>query len=145
MSFPIKLHLPLIMTRTEFTCNTVPPLPEITLHRDLGASIHHHTIRHHTQRSPVPYTWPKHNRGMTPVMGLMARRSVGFDSDAREVSPLSKLSSSKDSKNEDNPGTCTPKIPKPNGEVGRANSRGYNLQKALSWDPLHYENFIVSY
>ena len=49
MSFPIKLHLPLIMTRTEFTRNTVPPLPEITLHRDLGASIHHHTIHHHTQ------------------------------------------------------------------------------------------------
>jgi hypothetical protein len=43
---------------------------------------------------------------------------------------------------EDNPGTS--KIPKPNGEAGRTNSGGYNLQKALSWDTLRYENFIVS-
>jgi hypothetical protein len=154
MSFPIKLHLPLITTRTEFKHNTLPPLPEITPRRDLGAH-----IRHYARRSLAPYTRPMHTRGMTPVMA----RSVGFDvrSDspmhtrgmtpvmARSVgfdvcsdSPLSDLSPSEDFEIEDNPGTS--KIPKPNGEVGRANSGGYNLQKALSWDTQRYENFMVS-
>lgn len=69
-------------------------------------------------------------------------RSFGFD--VRSNSPLSELSSSEGSQiEEDNPGTS--KIAKPNGEVGRANSGGYNLQKALNWDTLRYENFIVSY
>jgi hypothetical protein len=132
MSFPIKPHLPLITTRTEFKYNTVPPLPEITIRRDLGAHIRHYARR----KSSVPYTRPKYNRRMTPVMA----RSVGFDSDARAESPMSELSSS-----EDEDGPSIPKIPKPNGEVGRTNSGGYNLQKALSWDTLRYENFIVSY
>lgn len=135
MSFPLKLHLPLITTRTEFKHNTVPPLPEITIRRDHGAH-----IRHYARRGLPPYTRPKHNRGMTPVMA----RSVEFGWDIRERSPLSELSSSEESQNEEeNP--SAPKIPKPNGEVGRANSGGYNLQKAMSWEPQRYDDFIVSY
>ena len=145
MSFPIKLHLPLITTRTEFKHNTLPPLPEITPRCDLGAH-----IRHYTRRRSVPYTRPMYTRGMTPMA-----RSVGFDVrsdspvhtrgmtrvgfDVRSDSPLTDLSPSEI---EDNPGTS--KIPKPIGEVGRTNSGGYNLQKALSWDTARYESFIVS-
>ena len=129
MSFPVKLHLPLITTRTEFKLNTLPPLPEITPRRDLGAH-----IRHYARRSSAPYTRPKQTR--------VRARSVGFD--VRSDSSMSELSSSEASEiEEDNPSTS--KIPKPNGEVGRTNSGGYNLQKALSWDALRYESFIVSY
>jgi hypothetical protein len=37
------------------------------------------------------------------------------------------------------------KIPKPTGEVGRSNSGGYNLRKALGWEEQRYSEFTVSY
>jgi hypothetical protein len=37
------------------------------------------------------------------------------------------------------------KVPKPPGEVGRWNSGGFNLEKALGWDGEQYNNLIVSW
>jgi hypothetical protein len=60
------------------------------------------------------------------------------------VSPLSELSDSENSGDENGDIPNTGKIIKPKGEAGRSNSGGYSLKKALDWDEKRYSEFTVS-
>lgn len=130
MTFPVKSHLPLITTRIEFQLNELPPPPQITPRRDLGSH-----LRRQARRSSVPYSRPRHTSKEDPVMN----QSTGFH--RCSTSPLSDMSDSEGSGNEDKPN----RIPKPKGEAGRSNSGGYNLKKALGWEDERYIEFTVSY
>ena len=127
--FPVKSHLPLITSRIEFQLKELPPPPQITPRRDLGAH-----LRRQARRISVPYSRPRRNVEEAPETSLN-----------RSVSPLSELSDSENSGDEENGDIPnTGKIPKPNGEAGRSNSGGYNLKKALNWDEKRYSEFTVS-
>jgi hypothetical protein len=126
MVFPVKSHLPLITARIKFQ-KELPPHPQITPHRDLGAR-----LRRQARRNSVPYSRPSTSEE-TPVRN-------NFDLH-RLVSPLSEMSDSGDEDNGDTPN----KIPKPKGEAGRSNSGGYNLKTALGWEEKRYSKFTVSY
>lgn len=126
MSFSVKAHLPLITNRIEFRFNSLPAPPQITPRRELGPH-----IRRQARRSSVPYSRPRLVREKTP-----ARAQV------RSESPLSNLSDSESSEDESEPDI---RIPKPAGEVGRSNSGGYNLEKALGWNEKRFNEFIVSH
>jgi hypothetical protein len=127
MAFPIKSHLPLITTHIEFQFNVLPPPPLVTTRRDLGAR-----IRCQARHKSVPYSCPRHFRKETRVRS----QSVIFDHESESV-----LSDSE----EDSEGRGNlNRIPKPNGEAGRANSGGYNLEKALGWEEKRFNAFTVS-
>lgn len=129
MSFPVKLHPPLITTRIVFKHNTLPPLPEIFPRHDFGAH-----IRHYSRQRSAPYNRPKHTRRMTP-------RSVT----PRSESPLSDLPGGSDSDSDSDEAESTRRlIPKPAGEVGKSGSGGFNLERTLGWDHERYEEFTVS-
>jgi hypothetical protein len=133
MTFPVKSHLPLITTRIEFQLKELPPPPQITARRDLGAH-----LRRQARRNSVPYSRPRCASEETPVRN----KSTKFN--FRSMSPLSELSNAGDSGDEDN--SSTPNmIPKPKGEAGRSNSGGYNLKNALGWEEKRYSEFTVSY
>jgi len=125
MSFPIKSHLPLIITRVEFKFNELPPPPQITTRRDFGAH-----IRRRARHNSMPY-----NRARG--------RSVGLSFQSH--SSLSDLSDTEESIDGDNDQSISPLIPKPKGEAGKANSGGYNLKNALGWTERRYEEFDVSF
>jgi hypothetical protein len=131
MAFPVKSHLPLITTRIEFQLKELPPPPQITPRRDLGAH-----LRRQARRNSVPYSRPRYTSEEAPVR----HPSVRFN--PRPLSPLSELSDSDKSGDENRD---APKIPKPKGEAGRSNSGGYNLQEALGWEEKRYSEFTVSY
>jgi hypothetical protein len=133
MSFPVKSHLPLITTRIQFQFNVLPPPPQITARRDLGAR-----IRRQARHNSVPYSRPKRVHEKTAAVRNV---SVGFD--LRSESPLSDPPDSESSDGEDN-GDLIDTIPKPKGEAGRTNSGGYNLQKALGWEEKQFGDFSVS-
>ena len=135
MVFPVKSHLPLITTRIEFQLKELPPPPRITPRRDLGAH-----LRRQARHNSVPYSRPRCTSEETPVRNH--RQSIGFD--LRSVSPLSLMSDSGSSSDEDN-GDTPNMIPKPKGEAGRSNSGGYSLKKALGWEEKRYSEFTVSY
>ena len=130
MSFPVKSHLPLITARIEFQLKELPPPPQITARRDLGAH-----LRRQARRNSLPYSRPRYASEETPVRN----KSTRFD--LRSMSPLSELG---DSGDEDN-GSMPNMIPKPKGEAGRSNSGGYNLKNALGWEEKRYSEFTVSY
>lgn len=130
MAFPIKSHLPLITTHIEFQFNVLPPPPLVTTRQDLGAR-----IRRQVRHKSTPYSRPRHICKETRVRS----RSVTFDHESESV--LSEISDS----DEDSEGSVNlNKIPKPNGEAGRANSGGYNLEKALGWEEKRFNAFTVS-
>jgi hypothetical protein len=133
MIFPVKSHLPLITARIEFQLKELPPPPQITLRRDLGAH-----LRRQARHNSVPYS--RCTSEETPVRNH--RQSVRFD--LRSVSPLSEMSDSGSSSDEDSSDTPNT-IPKPKGEAGRSNSGGYNLKNALGWEEERYSEFTVSY
>ena len=114
MMFPVKSHLPLITTRIEFQLNKLPPPPQITSRRDLGTH-----LRRQGRRNAVPYS--RHLRSMSPLSGL------------------SNSGNSSDEENSD-----ATKIPKPKAEAGRSNSGGYNLKEVLGWEEERYSKFTVS-
>ena len=120
--FPVKSHLPLITTRIEFQLRELPPPPQITPRRDLGAQLR----RRQARQTSVPYSRPRHT-----------------SEDLRAMSPLSSLPDSADEENrEENRDT---QIPKPKGDAGRVNSGGYNLKKELGWEENRYSEFTVSF
>jgi hypothetical protein len=127
MIFPVKSHLPLITTRIEFQLRELPPPPQITPRRDLGAH-----LQRQARRRIVPYSRPSQKAAV---------RSVSIESD------LTSLSEKSDSEhaNDEEDGDTTNKIPKPKGEAGRSNSGGYNLKNALGWEENRYNEFTVSY
>src|ERR1700678_2169047 len=86
-SLPIKCHLPLITTRIEFQFNVLPPPPQITPRRDLGA-----VIRRQAQRA-MPYTLS--GRGNTPITTQRAESPLTdiADSDT-EISDVEKTTMS---------------------------------------------------
>ena len=131
MIFPVKSHLPLITARIEFQLKKLPPPPQITPRRDLGAH-----LRRQAWRSSVPYSRPRHTSKEAPVKN----QSTGF---GRSESPLSDISES-DSGSSGDESTLN-RIPKPKGEAGRSNSGGYNLKQALGWEEERYSEFTVSY
>jgi hypothetical protein len=124
-SLPLKSHLPLITTRIEFQFNVLPPPPQITPRRDLGA-----VIRRQARRAK-PYTRSK--RGNTPITTQRADSPLTdiTDSDT-EISDVEKTT------------TSSQKISKPKGEAGRSNSGGYNLQVAMGWKDEEFAKFTVS-
>lgn len=130
MIFPVKSHLPLITARIEFQLKELPPPPQITSRRDLGAH-----LRRQARRSSVPYSRPKH----TSEEASVRNQSTGFG--RRSMSLLSDLSDLESFGDEDKPN----RIPKPTGEAGRTNSGGYNLKNALEWEEERYSEFTVSY
>jgi hypothetical protein len=127
MIFPVKSHLPLITTRIEFQLKELPPPPQITPRRDLGAH-----LRRQARRNSVPYS--RHMPYSRPSKEAAVNRSV---------SPLSDISESEKSDEESR--DISEKIPKPIGEPGRSNSGGYNLKRALGWEENRYNEFNVSY
>lgn len=131
MIFPVKSHLPLITARIEFQLKKLPPPPQITPRRDLGAH-----LRRQARRSSVPYSHPRYTSEEAPVRN----QSPGF---GRSESPLSDISES-DSESSSDENTLH-RIPKPKGEAGRSNSGGYNLKQALGWEEERYSEFTVSY
>jgi hypothetical protein len=125
-SLPVKCHLPLITTRIEFQFNVLPPHPQITLRRDLGA-----VIRRQARRA-TPYT--RLNPRSAPVT---ARRSE---------SPLTDLSDTEVDGLETRESIMpSHKISKPKGEAGKSNSGGYNLQEAMGWKDKEFATFTVSH
>jgi hypothetical protein len=121
-SLPVKCHLPLITTRIEFQFNVLPPPPQITPRRDLGA-----VIRRQARRA-TPYG--RSNRGDTPI---------------RAESPLTDIpDSDTDSRSDDESRRSSHKISKPKGEAGKSNSGGYNLQDAMGWENEEFSTFTVS-
>lgn len=124
-SLPIKCHLPLITTRIEFQFSVLPPPPQITPRRDLGAA-----IRRQTRRA-TPYT--RSNQGATPIT-------------YHAESPLTEIegSDSGDSDTGTSDTGISDKILKPKGEAGRKNSGGYNLQLAIGWEDEEFAKFTVS-
>ena len=133
MISPVRSHLPLITTRIEFHLKELPPPPQITLRRDLGAH-----LRHKARRNSVPYSRPRFTSEEAPAR----KNSTRIRFDCHSESPLSDLSeNSSDEESHDTPN----KIPKPKGEAGRTNSGGYNLKEALNWDEKRYGEFTVSY
>jgi hypothetical protein len=121
-SLPVKCHLPLITTRIEFRFNVLPPPPQITPRRDLGA-----VIRRQARRA-TPYG--RSNRGDTPI---------------RAESPLTDIpDSDTDSRSDDESRRSSHKISKPKGEAGKSNSGGYNLQDAMGWENEEFSTFTVS-
>jgi hypothetical protein len=133
MIFPVKSHLPLITARIEFQLKELPPPPQITARRDLGAH-----LRRQARRKSVPYSLPRCTSEETPVR----YQSIRFD--LRSESPLSEMTEAESSGDEDNSDTPNT-IPKPKGEAGRSNSGGYNLKMALGWEEKRYSEFTVSY
>jgi hypothetical protein len=123
--FPIKSHLLLISTRIEFKLKDLPPPPQITSRRDLGAH-----LRRQARHKSVPYSRP----------GPRHTSEEASDSDIRHVrfdSPLTPLPMDIEERE-------IQKIPKPKGEAGKSNSGGYNLKEALGWEEKRYNEFIVS-
>ena len=131
MIFPVKSHLPLITTRIEFQLKNLPPPPQITPRRDLGAH-----LPRQARRNYVPYSRPRHTSEEATVNNRFVFRSMSPLSD---VPDLEKSDDDEDSRDTPN------KIPKPMGEPGRSNSGGYNLKKALDWEENRYNEFNVSY
>ena len=125
MSFPTKYHLPLITNRLEFEFNSLPPAPQITTRRDLGAH-----IRRQARHNLAPYSRPR-PREKTPV-----RARYNLESD----SSLSDLSGSE----EDTPKSLLELIPKPVGEAGKVNSGGFSLEKELGWNKKRFSEFTVN-
>ena len=68
MMFPIKSHLPLITTHIEFQLKELPPPPQITPRRDLGAH-----LRHQARRNSVPYSRPRFTSEDGPVRNQSTR------------------------------------------------------------------------
>ena len=134
MAFPVKSHLPLITPRIEFQLKKLPPPPQITPHRDLGAH-----LRRQSRRNSAPYSRPRFTSEEAPVRNPSVRFNL------RSVSPLSDISESYKSNDEESHDAQLAKIPKPKGEPGRSNSGGYNLQEALGWEEKRYSEFTVSY
>lgn len=130
MSFPIKLHLPLITNRLEFEFNSLPPPPQITTRRDLGAH-----IRRQARHNPTLYSRPR-PRETTPV----GAQPVGFSPESD--SSLSDLSESEDLDGTAN--SLSELVPKPVGEAGKANSGGFNLEKELGWNKKRFSDFNVN-
>ena len=124
-SLPIKCHLPLITTRIEFQFNVLPPPPQITPRRDLGA-----VIRRQARRA-TPYT--RSRRGNTPITTQRAESPLTdiADSDT-EILDVEKTTMS------------SQEIVKPKGEAGRSKSGGYNLQVAMGWEDEEFAKFTVS-
>jgi hypothetical protein len=128
-SFPIKPHLPLITNRLEFKFNLLPPPPQITTHRDLGAH-----IRRQARHNSAPYS--RRPREKTPVRAQPIRFDLESDSS------LSDLSCSEDG--EDTAKSLSELIPKPLGEAGKVNSGGFNLEKELGWNKKRFSEFTVN-
>jgi len=114
----VKCHLPLITTRIEFQFNILPPPPQITPRRNLGAVIRR------LARRPTPYT--RSNQEDTPI--------TTHHTDPPD-SPLTDMTDSDaDISGVEETEMSSHKISKPKGEAGRSNSGGYNLQVAMGWE-----------
>ena len=120
-SLPVKCHLPLITTRIEFQFNVLPPPPQITPRRDLGAFIRRQA------RRPNPYT--RFNREEITTH--------------RAESPLTEIPDSENGSDIEE-ATFSHKIPKPAGEAGKRNSGGYSLQVAMGWEDEEFAKFTAS-
>jgi hypothetical protein len=133
-SLPIKCHLPLITPRTEFQFSVLPPPPQITPRRDLGAA-----IRRQTRRA-TPYT--RSNRGATPNSPITHHAESPL-TDIRESDTSDSDTSDSDTSDVEEKTTFSHKILKPKGEAGRKNSGGYNLQVAMGWEDEDFAKFAV--
>lgn len=91
-------------------------------------------------RSPSPYTKPPSKGKVTFASGSNRRRSESESSELSELSDFSSRRSPSELSSDLDGGL----ILKPLGEVGRPNRGGYNLERALNWDPESYAKFQAS-
>jgi hypothetical protein len=130
--------LPLLTYHTEIFCPT-SSFVLISPHEEMAFSTltlrGRPRVSHVFAAMPSPSITPMPSRSHTPKV----TKSVSFlaeqipqKNDPEEMSTYSSLSSIH---------SCELKIPKPEGEVGRPNRGGYNLEKALHWDAKRFKKF----
>lgn len=133
--------LPLLTCQTDLS--GIPnPKPTITVSESLSAPSRakERRIRPANRiRSPSPYTKPP-SKGKIVTFASNRGRSESQESELSELSELSDFSSRR-SPSESYSDSDGGLIFKPLGEVGRPNRGGYNLERALNWDPESYANF----
>jgi hypothetical protein len=135
--------LPLLTCQTDLS--GIPnPKPTITVSESLSALSRTKARRLRPAnriRSPSPYTKPP-SKGKIVMFALNRGRSESQESDLSELSELSDFSRRSPSE------SCSHSdgglILKPLGEVSRPNRGGYNLERALNWDPKTYTNLQAS-
>ena len=169
MDAQIERHQPLITARLVFRPKTFPPPPIITLRMDFPPI----SIVQQHERSPTPEirTPRKHsltpkrpkigstpNRYSTPqrddtprptpkrasLPTIETRRSRGASVAFEGIgSPLTEMSDDDDEPESEEGEEVRKKLPKPQGEAGRPQSGGYDLQDKLNWNDRTYESILV--
>ena len=137
---------PLLTCQTDLAFSS--PVPAVTATEELtqlstlpSHALSHapcRTPKHVPSRSSSPYVVPMPKIKQRVVFAAKEDDSSSESSESSESSVLTDISDLSSDESDDQ------LIPKPQGQAGRPNRGGYNLEMALNWPPKTFERFQVS-